>query len=163
MTFGRPFKKGITARRREAKNRRLKREERENKAKVRARDGAGRGHQAELYGRCRFPLCGCYMKNLFVEVSHQEHKGMGGDPTGERSTPEKMMCLCNWRHKEARFSIDKGTLRWLPLTDQGANGPVAWEINLPSGWIEFAREIDVQILDVISPRWQVALAEMDTF
>jgi len=143
--------KGITARLRATKGRRLKREERENKAKV--RDAAGMGYQAELEGRCRFPLCGCYERNLFVEVSHQKHKGMGGDPTGERSQPELMICLCNWRHKEAKFSVDKGNLRWIPLTDQGANGPVVWEMYLPdAGWFELAREVAIRVLGELTPR-----------
>lgn len=165
MTFGRPLRKplGVTARRRASKGRKLKREERDNKALVRARDGAGHGRAMRITGRCRFPLCGCHERGLFVEVAHQCHKGMGGDPTGERSQPELMICLCNWRHKEARFSVDKGNVRWVPLTDQGANGPVAWEVKLPSGWAAFAREIDVQILDAIEPRWQAVLAELDTF
>lgn len=93
---------------------------------------------------CRFPLCPCHRFGLFLEVSHREHKGMGGDPTGERSAPELMVLVCNWRHKESRYSIDKKTVRWVPLTDAGAKGPIAWEIWAPwlfgHKWTEFARE-----------------------
>lgn len=164
MTFGRPIKKkpGGTAKRRAARDRKLKREERENKAFVRARDGDGHGHLARQTGRCRFPLCGCHERGFFVEVSHKFHKGMGGDPTGERSQPEVMICLCNWRHKEAKFSIDKKNLRWIPIDDvAGANGPVIWEMFLlDAGWFELAREVGVQILEALTPRGDTILNDL---
>jgi len=177
MTFGRPLRRapGPTARRRAAKGRRLKTAEGANKARVRARDGS----QTPLQGRCRFPLCGCHMLGLFVEVSHQRHKGMGGDPTGERSLPAGMICLCNWRHKEAPVSIDRGRLRWVPLTDQGANGPVAWEMraiyteslmafladylpHIPPGelWFTLARESAVQVLEPLDAQSRTLLADL---
>lgn len=149
--------KGPTAKRREAKHRRLAAQERVNKAAVRRRDGP----TAPTVGRCRFPLCGCHGMAVFegspafVEVSHGEHKGMGGDPTGERSRPELMLCVCAWRHKSGRYAIDKGTLRWVPLTEAGANGPVAWEMRLPGTglqWWELARESAVQQLAPVDPR-----------
>lgn len=74
---------------------------------------------------------------------------MGGDPTGERSAPEKMILVCNVRHKESKFAIDKETIRWDGLTPAGSNGPVSWSIDigvfsagmLAAGtWVEIARE-----------------------
>jgi len=159
VTFGRPRKPpGITAKRRAAKSRKLKAAESAHKAEARARDGAGGD---ELTGRCRFPLCGCAGRAplgssrldgkgfYWIEVSHYvKHKGMGGDPTGARSHAKDLICLCNWRHKEGQFAIDHKNLRAVPLTDQGANGPVAWEMYLPeSGWFELARELAVQVLE----------------
>lgn len=131
-------RKGITARLRRQKHDRLKAEENANKQFVRDRDGT-----------CRFPLCSCGRLGLRLDVSHAEHKGMGGDPTGERSHPSLMIYLCVARHMDAKISIDKKTLRWVPLTDAGSNGPVAWEVNvgrLSNGtiadqWIELAREL----------------------
>lgn len=131
-------------------NRRMKRNGAEdaNKAEVRRRDKY-----------CRFPLCGCRKFGIRVdgrqEVSHNRHKGMGGNPKGERSAPELMIYACHWRHQEARISIHRGTLRWLPVDeDAGSNGPVVWEVDAEalrlnglSGWLELAREVDVQ-------RWQ---------
>ena len=158
--------KGPTAKRRAAKSRRLKAAENKNKAAVRARDGAG---GLELTGLCRFPTCGCHFEGgfgrpgskAFVEVSHQTHKGMGGDPTGDRSAPALMICVCNWRHKEARFSIDKKTIRWVPLTDAGANGPVAWEMFLDvSGWFELARESAVQVIESFTPAGVAILRDL---
>lgn len=123
--------KGPTARRRAARAGILKRAETKNKREVRNRDRT-----------CRFPLCPCRRFGLFLEVSHADHKGMGGDPTGERSTPERMIYVCNWRHKESRVSIDKGLLRWVPLVaDKGSNGPVSWEMKVGEDWRELAFEI----------------------
>lgn len=121
--------KGPTARRRAAKAGRLKRAENKNKQIVRERDR-----------KCRFPLCPCHRFGLFLEVSHCEHKGMGGDPTGERSLPERMIYVCNWRHKESPVSIDKKKLRAMPLTAAGTDGPVAWEARVDDEWTELARE-----------------------
>lgn len=128
---------------RRRKTGRLKHRENKHKSFVRVRDHV-----------CRFPLCPCGRFNLHLDVSHQEHKGMGGDPTGERSLPALMVLVCNWRHKEAKIAIDRGTLRWVPLTDQGANGPIAWEIEigafsggtLARGWVELAREVEIGVL-----------------
>lgn len=128
-----------TAMLRRRKAGRLKRQENTHKQIVRDRDVL-----------CRFPLCPCQRFNLFCEVSHHFHKGIGGDPTGERSTPALMLLICNWRHKEARISIDKKSLRWEPVTFAGADGPIAWSVDLgvfsrgtfPVGtWVEVAREM----------------------
>ena len=146
-------KKGPTAKRRAAKHNRLAAQERVHKAAVRRRDGP----HSPTVGRCRFPLCGCHGMAVFegspafVEVSHYTHKGMGGDPTGELSQTSLMICLCAWRHKSGRFAVDKKNLRWIPLTDVGADGPVIWELNLGEGWVELARESTVQILEPIAP------------
>lgn len=127
---------GITARLRRQKSGRLKRAENKNKEEVRERDRV-----------CRFPLCPCHQFNLFLEVSHREHKGMGGDPTGELSQPWRMILVCNWRHKESQWSIDKETIRWVPLTDRGSNGPVRWEAYLGGGWRELAIEVEPGEID----------------
>ena len=92
--------------------------ERAEKANVRRRDRV-----------CRFPLCGCRALKLPVEVAHcLHHKGMGGNPTGTRSTRAGMILLCRHRHRDGAVSWHHGTLRAQPLTDAGTNGPVAWEV-----------------------------------
>lgn len=99
------------------------RDERDNKAKVRRRD---RG--------CRFPRCGCRKLGLKLEarpeVSHDKHKGMGGNPSGDRSTTALMVQLCGHRHQDAPISRHKGTLRTRYLTDGGYDGAVAWCIEI---------------------------------
>lgn len=141
--------KGPTARRRRARAGRLKRAENANKQEVRDRDRV-----------CRFPLCPCSRFGLFLEVSHSQHKGMGGDPTGERSAPELMILICNWRHKESHISIDKKSIRWVPLTAAGSNGPVEWQAKADGveEWTVLARESEPGRLLPLDP-WQRALLE----
>lgn len=77
--------------------------------------------------RCRFPWCGCKQLGLRIESSHQQHKGMGGNPKGDRSTPEGLLTLCVHRHQDGKISIGKGTL-WAEALDKrkGVRGPVRW-------------------------------------
>lgn len=79
---------------------------------------------------CRFPLCGCNQFRLRLEVSHQRHRGMAGNPRGDRSVPALMILVCAARHRENRIALDRGTLRWRALTDRGADGPIAWDIDM---------------------------------
>ena len=123
---------------RAARHRAVAAEERRRKAEVRARDLV-----------CRFPGCGCRRLGLSTEVSHQTHKGIGGDPQLLRTTVESMLLLCRHRHREGRISIDRGTLRWEGLTPCGANGRIAWWIQVgvlglrvpAPGWLELGQEV----------------------
>lgn len=90
----------------------------EEKRKVRRRDRT-----------CRFPLCGCHTLRLRLEVAHIDHKGMGGNPEGDRSTADRMVYLCVHRHQDGRVSFHKGTLQAKPLTPDGFDGPVAWRVD----------------------------------
>lgn len=128
---------------------------------------------------CRFPLCGCSRFSLRLEVSHAKHKGMGGNPKADRSEPELMVLVCSARHKENVFSIDRGTLRWRPLTPKGSRGPIAWDISsddlrrfhtasplvtaaiavLPRArWFELARERSIHACEPSTPEQTVILA-----
>lgn len=112
------FKTGTTSTvARRQKRAKEKSTEEKNKREVRKRDK-----------RCRFPLCGCRKLKILAHVAHLEHKGMGGNPAGDRSDPTKMIYVCACRHRENVVSIDKGTLRVRPLTKAGTEGPVAWDI-----------------------------------
>lgn len=129
--------------------RELVKHERDEKAKVRKRD---------LY-RCRFPLCGCRDAKLRLEVSHQQHKGAGGDPTGDRSLAAGMILLCVHRHQDGAVSIHKGTLRVKPRTPHGTNGPCSFFIDASVDdstgdrtprWVEVARESKVQKIEPLT-------------
>lgn len=75
---------------------------------------------------CRFPhACGAS-----IEVSHQKHRGMGGDPTGDCSDPRIMVGVCGVIHRTGKIALDKKNLRWVPLTDAGADGPIEWQVKL---------------------------------
>lgn len=110
--------------RRARRRRRNDLKERAEKHTVRNRDG-----------HCRFPRCGCQrpradpMKALLT-VSHDFHKGMGSDPTGEVSIAALMIAFCKWRHQDAPVSRHAGTLRTRYLTPDHNVGPVAFDIDL---------------------------------
>jgi len=125
MTWGDLTKPSRTARKKAkvTARRTSDRIEREHKAAARRRDRY----------RCRFPLCGCKRIGLTVEprveVSHDRHKGMGGNPKGDRSVPELLITLCPHRHQDGQVSRHKGTLRTRYLTDRANSGPVAWDVD----------------------------------
>lgn len=107
--------KGVTARARAAKSRKLKAVERDRMQEVREREDY----------TCRFPhVCGGA-----IEVAHAVHRGMGGDPTGERTDPRIMVAVCGVIHRTGRIALDKKNLRWVPLTDDGADGPIEWQVH----------------------------------
>lgn len=87
-----------------------KEREREVMAAVKAEDGH----------RCRVP--GCRYSLLRVEVAHEKHRGMGGNPTEDRTVPEVLIALC-LRHHQA---YDKGDLEIEPRTERGLRGPCAY-------------------------------------
>ena len=143
--------------------------EEKNKREVRRRDK-----------RCRFPLCGCHRFKLALHVAHLAHKGMGGDPDGERSLPPYMIQVCIARHREHHFSLDKKTIKCEPLTNLGTNGPVRWWVRRDdlvdafgvaagrgrvSKWLELAVEWRPGQLESLSA-WQhqalTLLAEMQS-
>ena len=134
---GPQFKRGKTVARAELKETKRDREkhEIEQKQKVRDRDGW-----------CRFPLCGCRQRRRPVHVAHRDHKGMGGNPKGDRSDSDRMLLLCVDRHLNSKFSWHHGTVRWEPLDPlRGADGPVRWLIHLGDRTL-VVDEVDAGIL-----------------
>jgi hypothetical protein len=115
------WKEGRTALKRERQKRRRERlgKEKDAKAESKKRDRH----------RCRFPRCGCRKLGLCIESSHREHKKMGGNPSGSRNVTANLMTLCSHRHKDGKVSVDKGRLRWVPLSDLGADWLVRWEVD----------------------------------
>lgn len=110
-------KRKTTKAARASKRRKLTKVENSEKQKVRDRDKV-----------CRFPMCGCRTRGIALHVSHSKHRGMGGNPTGDRTQTPLMVLVCAARHRENRISIDRGTLQWRALTSAGADGPIAWDV-----------------------------------
>lgn len=165
--------KGTAKRARARESRRRKDEVLEHMQAVRERDRY-----------CRFPMCGCRHFGTYspMTVSHDTHRGAGGNPAGDRSLPDAMIALCFWRHQDGKIARDRKNLRIRALTPAKNRGPVAFEIKrsalvVPellrimadpetptSEWIEVARERAPHELERLRP-WQVAvlsvLAEMN--
>jgi hypothetical protein len=146
MPFWKPSKTKRTIERRKTRRVQVS-DEQKNKLEVRLRD----------HYKCRFPLCGCRSLRLQLESSHVVHKGMGGNPAGDRSTVDQMVLLCSHRHRDGIVAIHKGTLRLRYLSSFKASGPVAWEVpasilhhTKTDKWIEVARETRVQQLEPLS-------------
>lgn len=110
--------KGTTTLEHRKTSRGRKATENTNKDKVRHRD----------HRRCRFPQCGCRRRGWRLEVSHDRHKGIGGNPKGDRSETPGLILMCLPRHQTSRFSRHAMTIRNVYLTDAGNDGPIAWQI-----------------------------------
>lgn len=103
------------------------------KAIVRRRDVSCR------YPHC--PYCRSY-KDLPLDVAHVvQAKGMSGDRTLERSTPDRMMLLCRPIHGEQEQDL----VEIRPLTTEGTDGACEfWRYNRQErSWYLVAREIAV--------------------
>lgn len=125
--------------------------------KLRTNEANEKKHVRRRDKKCRFPLCGCRKLGLRLEVSHDRHKGMGGNPAGDRNTRRELVLLCVHRHQDGAISRHKGTLKARYLTAKGYEGPVAWlvdlaEVGLPAEWTEVARERAVGQLEPLTPR-----------
>lgn len=156
---------GAISKARARRRRQLDEDERKHKAFVRdVRDK-----------QCRFPLCGCRREGMgfkaVLTVSHDEHKGMGGDKTGERSQAWNLLLLCKWRHQDAPVSRDRKTMRTRYLGDSGNNGPIAFDVDLAavypglyggrSGvWMEVARERACGMLDDLTGEQLIVLTDL---
>ena len=59
-----------------------------------------------------------------LEWAHLQARGMGGTPDGRRDTTANTICCCAEHHRGVR-SLHSGHLEVIPLTDAGADGPIA--------------------------------------
>ena len=111
-------------------------------------------------GRCRMPLCGCKLLQLRIDVCHRTHRGIGGNPKGDRTTLVGLITLCGARHRENQISLDRGTLKITGLTRAGWNGPCRWEVKWHRQWVEVGRETDIGIFEAFKPEQLELLREL---
>jgi hypothetical protein len=108
----------------------IKTHERKVMDEARKRDG----------GVCRVPRCEHAPRKPRIEVAHQNHRGMGGNPTGDKTTRQTCIALC-WLH---HCDYDWKTLVDLdirPETAQGFDGPCSYYFRALGGpWIHYATE-----------------------
>lgn len=72
---------------------------------------------------CRWPQCEYRVRKLPIDPAHLRHRGMGGNPSGDRTASTgQIVALCRVHHglyDACEVEID-------PLTDRGADGPLAF-------------------------------------
>lgn len=81
--------------------------------------------------KCRVPRCEYATKKLRIEPAHMVHRGMGGDPSGERTTRATVISLCLVHHGQ----YDHGEIDIVPLTEQEFDGPCDWYVR--NEWFEW--------------------------
>lgn len=74
------------------------------------------GHQ------CRFPRC--EVRGLPIDPCHLQHRGMGGNPKGDRTERKTVIALCRIHHGW----YDQGELDIEPLTPELFDGPCDWYV-----------------------------------
>lgn len=87
---------------------------------------------------CRYPRCYCKRKNLRIDVCHETHRQMGGNPKLDRTTTDQLISFCVVRHGE----WDRGEFTVVPQDRKlGMDGPVDFYAPDSSGRLEcFASE-----------------------
>ncbi len=80
---------------------------------------------------CRFPRCP-FTKHLVLDPAHLRHRGMGGNPKGDRTTRDSVITLCRRHHDQ----FDRGDLEIEVLTPRGTDGPCMFSLRGESGRME---------------------------
>lgn len=115
-----------------AKRAAVKSAEKDEKAKVKARDVS-----------CRWPRC---KPKTRLECAHVVDKGMGGDK-GVRSLASNLILLC-YQHHQGKVSLHSGDLEIIPDTDKGTDGPVSfWQKDEDGKLFMVAREVSVGVTE----------------
>lgn len=95
--------KGTARKAKKKRRRRVVTREQTIMRQARARDG-NRCQARPLFGAWGFyPFCPGP-----IDVCHRHHRGMGGNPKGDRTVLADLICLCRHHHQ----MLDSGRLRW---------------------------------------------------
>lgn len=90
--------------------------------------------------RCRWPEAHKCRGGL--EGSHVfRHRGIGGNPAGDRTTVESILSVCAWIHRRGPETIDGGDLKVEAETAQGTRGPCSFWRSDGKGKHLIAREV----------------------
>lgn len=116
----------------------LERESRKREHK--AAEDAVIAEAKRIDGRCRWPEAHKCRGGL--EGAHVfQHRGMGGNPEGDRTTVESILTVCAWIHRRGPESIDGKDLKVEAETAEGTRGPCAFWRQTAEGWHLVAREV----------------------
>jgi hypothetical protein len=75
------------------------------------------------HGKCRWPNCQYAKKDIPIDAAHiVRHRGMGGNPDGDRTTRNQVAALCRLHHG----LFDAAEVDIQPTTDAGTDGPMAF-------------------------------------
>lgn len=105
--------------------------------------------------RCRWPREDHDTPNQvclgMLDATHQVAIGMGGEKQPlSRTSTAALLSTCRWIHTKSPDALEKHGRSWTGLTDDGADGPIAFLRRLPNGeHEEFARERHVGVLETI--------------
>lgn len=74
--------------------------------------------------RCRWPGCTGKHRGLDLPIDpcHEKHRGIGGNPKGDRTTRDQLVALCRKHHGE----WDTCMIDLRPLTGEGFDNIVAF-------------------------------------
>lgn len=90
--------------------------------------------------RCRWPEVHKCRGGL--EGAHVfQHRGMGGNPEGDRTTVETILTVCAWVHRRGPETIDGKDLKVEAETNQGTRGPCSFWRSHGDRWHLVAREV----------------------
>lgn len=89
--------------------------------------------------KCRFDLEGAHVF---------QHRGMGGDPSGERTDISLILTVCGWIHRRGPESIDGKQLKVEAETPDGTNGPLSfWKRDERGDYYCIGKERSIGVID----------------
>lgn len=122
VTFPKP-PRGDYALERRGKKRTRKLAEEAVMAEAKRRDG----------NKCRWPRCSY---KLLVGAAHMDHRGMGGNPSGDKTERHKLIALC-LRHHDQFDGRTVPDVDIVPVSaEQGTDGPCSYFQRSESGRME---------------------------
>ncbi len=122
VSFPKPLRGECLLERRERKAELTRHEQRGMQA-AKKRDG----------GVCRWPRCYYHKhRGIPVDACHMVHRGAGGNPSGDRTQRHLIVTLCRIHHGQ----YDAAKIEIEPLTEQHADGPLAFYAQSESGRME---------------------------
>ncbi len=103
-------------------------------ARVSAEQREMRAAKKRDRGKCRWPSCQYAKQGIPIDAAHIiRHRGMGGNPSGERTSRNCVAALCRFHHG----MLDSAVIDIQPLTDAGTDGPMAFYwVNKMTGQFE---------------------------
>jgi hypothetical protein len=92
--------------------------------------------------KCRVPYCEFASMKLPIDVAHMRHRGMGGNPKGDRTERRLLVTLCRRHHG----LYDGAELEIEPMTAALMDGPLLFAQLSESGHMEtFAVERSIGV------------------